>query len=143
MYGFLNKEDGVSYLSLRYEASLVVLDEIMEMRFKTSGQNFSDELIGGVAKGDGPKSRKGGRAVFFRDKGKECRVSVPLKFFLVLGPMYHFHKILFNKIPICSIKGDRKPIWSKSFIRMQGPNCILDLFFINFSVEIVVYLFSD
>ena len=45
MDSFLNKEDGVRDLSLRYESSLILRDEIVYVRLEASGQHFCDELV--------------------------------------------------------------------------------------------------
>ena len=92
---FLNKEDGVSNLPLRDEASLIFRNKTMKERFEALGKDFGDELIRGVAKGDGPESGEGGGVILFGDKGKEGRVGVATNFLLPLVPMYHFEKILF------------------------------------------------
>ena len=41
MDGFLDEEDGVGDLSLRYESTLILRDEIFYVGFEASGQDFS------------------------------------------------------------------------------------------------------
>ena len=65
MNKFFNEEDRISNLSIGQETSLVFRDERREKGFKARSKDFGQDLVRRVEEGDGPKSSKWGRSIFF------------------------------------------------------------------------------
>ena len=140
---FLHQYNVFYHLSFFHEATLVWGDEFMKERFDSIGYDFSYELIRNIAEGDGSKSREGGWVQILWDKSQKSGICITPQLCGFLNILYHPQEISFYYMPTLLVKMHTETIWSWSFVWMKLEQGLMELFFYNFLIDLVVILLID